>query len=817
MSARGFDQKQWRRIIFRSSTQSNPSTSEKMLRCGAAQYIIWFAVCALGVGLLGGDLYAQAQGTSQGSVHILEIRGVINPPVADYLQRALQDAAQQNAQLIVVELDTPGGLDTSMREMTQAILASPVPVAVYVTPPGARAASAGLFVLQASHIAVMAPSTNTGAAHPVDLSGQQVDETMTDKVVHDAAATIRSLADMRGRNAEWAERAVRESVSVTENEALELQVIDLVARDLDHLLEQVQGRTVETATGDVTLDVVGAPRYRAPMNLVEQLLHVISDPNIAFVLLSVGTIGIIAELYNPGLLFPGITGVISLILAFFALGNLPTNWAGVAFIILAIVLMVAELAVEGTGALGIGATIAFLFGGLLLFRPLSTPSPVMPDLRVDPWVLGSATTLMAAFIFLVIFQVARARLAPIRTGHEQYVDKVALVRTDLTPRGRVWFDSQFWYAEVRPAQKVPAGQTVRIVGIRRVDLDCRTDGRDTNRRDTNRRDTNRNDWSQTGHRRICVIVKLRRNSMENLGTIIVSLALLALFITIVALSIRIVPEYQRLVVFRLGRSLGARGPGLLFLIPFVDRGVRVDLREIFFDVEPQTCITKDNAPLSIDFLVYMRVIDSSLSVLEVKDFQGASRGIAITTLRALVGDMILDDVLAKRDQLNELLQGKLDQVTNRWGIKVTAVEIREIIPPREIQDAMSRQMSAERQRRAAVTEADGQREAVIIVAEGDKAARILQAEGQREAQVVEAEGQRQAEILRAEGFALALEQINAIAQTVESNTMSLQYLDTLKGLGQSAATKFVLPLEFTSLLQSITQHTRASGGNGAEK
>ena len=198
MGARGFDRKQWRQIIFRSSTHSNPSTSEKVLFRGAAQYIIWLAVCALGVGLLGGDLYAQAEGARQGAVHILEIRGVINPPVADYLQRALQDAAQQNAQLIVVELDTPGGLDTSMREMTQAILASPVPVAVYVTPPGARAASAGLFILQASHIAVMAPSTNTGAAHPVDLSGQQVDEAMTDKVVHDAAATIRSLADMRG-------------------------------------------------------------------------------------------------------------------------------------------------------------------------------------------------------------------------------------------------------------------------------------------------------------------------------------------------------------------------------------------------------------------------------------------------------------------------------------------------------------------------------------------------------------------------------------------------------------------------------------------
>jgi regulator of protease activity HflC (stomatin/prohibitin superfamily) len=305
------------------------------------------------------------------------------------------------------------------------------------------------------------------------------------------------------------------------------------------------------------------------------------------------------------------------------------------------------------------------------------------------------------------------------------------------------------------------------------------------------------------------------NIMDDLGTWIVVFVLLAFLLIIASLAVYVVPEYQRLVVFRLGRALGARGPGLLLLIPFVDRGVRVDLREMFFDVEPQTCITKDNAPLSIDFLVYMKVISSLPSVLEVEDFRGASRGIAITTLRALVGDMYLDDVLSKRDQLNELLQGKLDDVTNRWGIKVTAVEIREIIPPREIQEAMSRQMSAERYRRAAVTEANGRREAAIIVAEGDKQARILQAEGQRQSEILEAEGQRQAEILRAEGFALALEKIDEAAQDVVSNTMSLQYLDTLKNLGQSEATKFILPMELTSLLQPLIRHNQATAGNGS--
>lgn len=301
------------------------------------------------------------------------------------------------------------------------------------------------------------------------------------------------------------------------------------------------------------------------------------------------------------------------------------------------------------------------------------------------------------------------------------------------------------------------------------------------------------------------------------GTLIVLGALLALLVILARLSIRIVREYERLVVFRLGRALGARGPGLVLLIPFVDSSVRVDLREIFFDVEPQTTITKDNAPLSIDFLVYMKVIDALSSVLEVEDFRGAARGIATTTLRALVGDMILDDVLARRDQLNESLQDKLDEITNRWGIKVTAVEIREIIPPREIQEAMSRQMSAERHRRATVTEADGRREAAIKVAEGERGARILQAEGQREAEILEAEGQRQALILRAEGFAAGLEKIHEVARRLDSNTMSLEYLSAIKQLGSSEATKFVIPMEFTSLLEPLRAHTTnaASDGGGS--
>ena len=298
--------------------------------------------------------------------------------------------------------------------------------------------------------------------------------------------------------------------------------------------------------------------------------------------------------------------------------------------------------------------------------------------------------------------------------------------------------------------------------------------------------------------------------IDNLANLILPGLLLLLVVLLVAMAVRVVPEYKRLVVFRLGRVVGALGPGLVLLIPFVDRGVRVDLRERYFDVPPQTTITKDNASLAIDFLVYMKIVDSLPSVLNVEDYEGAARGIAITTLRAVVGDMMLDDVLAKREVINEALRGKLDEVTNRWGIKVTAVEIREIIPPREILEAMTRQMSAERSRRAVVTEADGRRDAAIQIAHGERQSTILRAEGQRQATILEAEGSRQAAILNAEGFALALDQIFAVARNVDSKTMSLQYLETLKALGATQATKLVIPAELTNLLRPFTQHTTRS-------
>jgi regulator of protease activity HflC (stomatin/prohibitin superfamily) len=268
-------------------------------------------------------------------------------------------------------------------------------------------------------------------------------------------------------------------------------------------------------------------------------------------------------------------------------------------------------------------------------------------------------------------------------------------------------------------------------------------------------------------------------------------------------AIKIVPEYQRLVVFRLGRCIGAKGPGLVILIPFVDRAVRVDLREQVREIPAQTSITNDNAPISIDFLWYYKVVDPIQSVLAVGNFELAAQGIATTTLRSVIGGIMLDGVLSERETINTSLRIRLDEVTERWGVKVTNVEIREITPPRDVQDAMNRQLTAERTRRAVVTESVGKRESDINVADGEKQAAILKAQGVKESSILVAEGERQAQLLRAEGYADALEKIFSIAKGVDSQTMTLQYFETLKSMATNPATKYIFPMEFTSLLSDF--------------
>lgn len=278
-----------------------------------------------------------------------------------------------------------------------------------------------------------------------------------------------------------------------------------------------------------------------------------------------------------------------------------------------------------------------------------------------------------------------------------------------------------------------------------------------------------------------------------------------LLVIFLAAAIKIVPEYKRLVVFRLGRCIGPKGPGLVLLIPFIDRPVTVDLREQVREIPTQASITQDNAPVSIDFLWYYKVFDPVESVLQVQNFELAAQGIATTTLRSVIGGIMLDGVLSEREKINTALRARLDEVTERWGVKVTNVEIREIVPPRDVQDSMNRQLTAERMRRAIVTESTGTREAAINVAQGDKQSNILKAEGEKQAAILRAEGEKSAQLLRAEGYQKALEAIFVAAKQVDQNTMTLQYFETLKSMAANPSTKYIFPMEFTSLISDFVK------------
>jgi regulator of protease activity HflC (stomatin/prohibitin superfamily) len=292
--------------------------------------------------------------------------------------------------------------------------------------------------------------------------------------------------------------------------------------------------------------------------------------------------------------------------------------------------------------------------------------------------------------------------------------------------------------------------------------------------------------------------------------VLVVVVILFLFYLVFS-AVKVVPEYERLVVLALGKYAGTRGPGIVFIIPFLETARKVDMRERFLEIPRQTAISKDNTAIDIDFLVYYRVVNPKLSILEVENVVAASLNIAATTLRAVIGDIELDDVLSKREEINDVLRVKLDEVTERWGLKVTRVEIREVDPPKLVQDAMNRQMSAERERRATVTKAEGERSAAIMVAEGEKQSAILRAEGDKESLVRRAEGEQQAQLLLAQGRAAALEALFAEAKDIDEKTMMLQYLDTLRSVGASASTKFVLPMELTSMMARFMNAMQAAG------
>ncbi|HXW68143.1 MAG TPA: nodulation protein NfeD [Dissulfurispiraceae bacterium] len=369
-------------------------------------------------------------GVSAGRVLLITVKGIINPVASEYIGGAIRQASDMKAEALIIRLDTPGGLDSSMREIIKGIEASPVPVVVYVAPSGARAASAGVFITIAAHIAAMAPGTNIGAAHPVQIGGN-MDKVMSEKVTNDAAAFIRTLALQRGRNAVWAEEAVRKSVSITETEALKLGVIDLIAKDLTTLLSELDGRKVTTAAGEHVLKTAGARVVEREMSLRNKILDLISNPDVAYILMLLGFYGLFFELTNPGAIFPGVMGGICLILGFYALQTLPVNYAGLLLIIMGLVLFVLEVKIISHGLLTIGGIIALVFGSLMLFE---SPLPFfnLSLAVIVPVVM--ITTLL--FVFTAGLAYKAFRKKPL-TGTEGLIGLEGTASTDISSEGGV--------------------------------------------------------------------------------------------------------------------------------------------------------------------------------------------------------------------------------------------------------------------------------------------------------------------------------------------------------------------------------------------
>ena len=390
-------------------------------------------------------------------VSVIDIDGAITPITVRLLAAAIERAQAEGSQALVVQLNTPGGLERSMRSMVQSILNSEIPIIVYVAPTGARAASAGVFLTMAAHVAAMAPATNMGAAHPVAVGGQ-MDKEMLKKVENDAAAFARTLAVERGRNAEWMEKAVRSSVSVTEREALKLKVIDLIADRLPDLLEKIDGRVVKTKRGAVTLETKGAPVKVIDIRFRDRFLALITDPNIAYILMMVGMLGIFFELSNPGVVLPGVIGGISLILAFFAFQSLPINWAGLLLILFGVALLIAEIKITSHGVLTIGGVVSMVLGSFMLYEAPEA------GFRVSWTVILPTVGASAGLVVWAVSAGVRAMMRPPTTGAAGMIGQHAVVRAALDPEGQVQLDGELWRAVAEDAP-VPAGETVRVTGV----------------------------------------------------------------------------------------------------------------------------------------------------------------------------------------------------------------------------------------------------------------------------------------------------------------------------------------------------------------
>lgn len=395
------------------------------------------------------------------SVVVATYEGVINPVTAEYLHDALAFAETNKAQALIVQLDTPGGLDTSMRLIVKDLTAASLPVVVFVAPSGGRAASAGVFITMAAHVAAMASGTNIGAAHPVAMGGGEIDKTMKEKVENDSVAYIKSIAERQGRNAAWAEDAVRKSVSVTEKEALGLKIIDLVAEDLPSLLDKLEGRKVMLGASSVVLHTKGATVQPFPMGWRLELLKALSDPNIAYVLMTLGTIGLLAELYNPGAILPGIVGAISLILAFYSFQSLPVNYAGVLLMLLGIALFILEVSVTSYGLLAIGGVVSMVLGSLMLIKTEA------PFLKISWAVIVPVVALATGFTLFVVGMGIRAMRRKPSTGSEGMVGLVGVAKTTLAPQGKILVHGELWEAvSDRPLQPGDQAEVTKIEGLK---------------------------------------------------------------------------------------------------------------------------------------------------------------------------------------------------------------------------------------------------------------------------------------------------------------------------------------------------------------
>jgi membrane-bound serine protease (ClpP class) len=394
-------------------------------------------------------------------VDVVVVNEVITPPIGEYIVKSIKQATESGSEAIVIQLDTPGGLDLSMRDIIKEMLNASVPVVVYVSPQGARAASAGVLITISAHVAAMAPGTNIGAAHPVAMGLGKADETMMEKVEHDAVAYGRGIAEQKGRNADWVEEAIRKSVSVTAEEALKLNVIDVIAKDVNELLEKIDGREVKLVSGNRVLKTKGAELNKKEMGFREKVLITISNPNIAYILFLLGLAGLYFEFSSPGVVLPGIIGGISLILAFFAFQTLPVNYAGILLIIFAVILFIAEIKVVSHGVLTMGGVVSLILGSIMLFE---SPDPA---LRVSWGVLVPAVAIVSLFFIAVISIAVRAQMRKVLTGGEGMIGAVWDTASEVFGRGKVIIRGEYWDASsMAPIAKGRPVRVVRVNGLK---------------------------------------------------------------------------------------------------------------------------------------------------------------------------------------------------------------------------------------------------------------------------------------------------------------------------------------------------------------